>query len=59
MKEVDVPDRERRVFRKVLTDKSRCHSLWIITNNAHRSWVRLDIRTTESATGNDIETFYW
>jgi Tfp pilus assembly protein PilX len=59
LKEVDVPDRERRAFRKVLTDKSRCHSLWTITSNAHRSWVRLDIRTTESATGNDIETFYW
>jgi hypothetical protein len=59
LKEVDVPDRERRAFRKILTDRSRCHSLWTITSNEHRSWVRLDIRTMESATGNDIETFYW
>jgi type II secretory pathway pseudopilin PulG len=58
LKEVDISDRDRRAFRKVLTDKSRCHSLWTITSNENRSWIRLDIRTTESA-ANDLETFYW
>jgi hypothetical protein len=59
MREVDVPDRDRRAFRQVLTDRSRCHSLWIITHDANRSWARLDIRNSENTFGNDIETFYW
>jgi hypothetical protein len=59
LKEVDISDRDRREFRKVLIDRSRCHSLWTVTSNDRRSWVRLDIRTSETATGNDIETFYW
>ena len=56
MREVDIPDRERRALRRVLTDRSRCHSLWTITSDANRSWVRLDVKTADA---NDIETFYW
>jgi len=59
MREIDVPDRDRRALRNVLTDRSRCHALWIITRDVNRSWVRLDIRTTDSALGNDLETFYY
>jgi type II secretory pathway pseudopilin PulG len=59
LKDADISDKDRRAFRKMLTDRSRCHSLWTVTSNEKRSWVRFDIRTTEMATGNDIETFYW
>ncbi len=54
MKEVDVSDKDRRAFRRVLTDRSRCHALWTITDDTKRSWVRLDVKTTD-----EIETFYW
>ena len=54
LREADVPDRDRRAFRQVLTDRSRCHSLWTITSNENRSWVRLDVKTD-----GEIETFYW
>jgi type II secretory pathway pseudopilin PulG len=59
LKEADVSDRDRRAFRKVLTDRSRCHALWTVTSSEKRSYVRLDVRTTEAALGNDTETFYW
>jgi hypothetical protein len=59
MREVDVPERDRRFFRQVLTDRSRCHSLWIITQGANRSWARLDIKIADNPFGNDLETFYW
>jgi len=59
IREVDVPDRDRRSFRQVLTDRSRCHSLWMITQDANRSWARLDIKNAENTFGNDIDTFYW
>jgi len=56
MREVDVPDRDRRAFRRVLTDRSRCHALWTLTSDTNRSWARLDVKTADA---NDIETFYW
>jgi len=59
MREVDVPDRDRRSFRRVLIDRSRCHSLWTITSDASRSWVRLDIKTADTTSGSDMETFYF
>jgi len=54
IREADIPDRDRRAFRQVLTDRSRCHSLWTITSNNNRSWARLDVRTDA-----EIETFFW
>ena len=54
IREADIPDRDRRAFRQVLTDRSRCHALWTITSNDNRSWARLDVRTDA-----EIETFYW
>ena len=57
MREVDIPDRDRRSFRRILTDRSRCHSLWTISTDTKRSWVRLDIQTSDTA--NDRETFYF
>jgi len=54
IREADIPDRDRRAFRQVLTDRSRCHSLWTITSDENRSWVRLDVKTD-----GEMETFYW
>jgi hypothetical protein len=54
IQETDIPDRDRRAFRLVLTDRSRCHSLWTITSNGNRSWVRFDVKTAD-----EFETFYW
>jgi hypothetical protein len=59
MRGVDVLERDRRSFRQVLTDRSRCHSLWIITHDTNRSWARLDIKTADNTYGNDLETFFW
>jgi type II secretory pathway component PulK len=59
MREVDISDQDRRAIRRVLTDRSRTHSLWTITRNENRSWVRLDIRSADAPFGNNIETFYY
>jgi hypothetical protein len=59
MREVDIPDRDRRAIRQVLTERSRCHSLWIVTSHANRSLARLDVQIADSVLGSNIETFYW
>jgi hypothetical protein len=58
-KEADITDRERRDLRRILTDRSRCHSLWIITHDNNRSWTRHDIRTQDAPAGNDLETYFY
>ncbi len=58
-KKLDIPDREKRVLRRIMTDRSRCHSLWMITNDNIRSWTRHDIRTQDAPAGNDLETFFY
>ena len=59
LREADISDQDRRAFRRVLTDRSRCHSLWTITRNANRSWLRFDVKSADGVSGNDIETFYY
>ena len=54
IRETDVPDRDRRAFRQILADRSRCHALWMVTSDENRARARLDIKT-----GGEIETFYW
>ncbi|MDO5554805.1 MAG: hypothetical protein Q4G68_13690 [Planctomycetia bacterium] len=57
LKKVDMLERDRQLLRRILTDRSRCHSLWTTTTVLNQSWHRLDIKTSDSAEGMHIRAY--
>ena len=56
----DLQRKERRVLRKWLTDRSTCHSLWIIASDGKREWVILDVLQSLGQNSHPrIVTFNW
>jgi type II secretory pathway component PulK len=39
----EIDDRQKEEVRKLLTDKSTCHGLWIVARDQHRSWYTLAV----------------
>jgi hypothetical protein len=54
-----INDRHKAIVRQILTDRSRCHGLWVVAHGPQRSWYRFAVRTDTGDGPGRVHEFTW
>jgi len=59
LRQLSIRESERSALKRLLTDESTCHSLWLIVRNSRREWATLTIHGSGQSGGPQQESFLW
>jgi hypothetical protein len=54
-----INNKDRTALRRLITDGSRCHSLWIVCRSRLRSWTTLTVDHPGDGSGSEYLVFTW
>jgi len=54
-----IDNKDRTAIRRLVTDESQCHSLWLHCRGPHRTWTSLTIAHPGDGSGQESLTFQW